>query len=268
VRCRSPKLAGMIRLFRRAPPPERSSLTVSHCGESFVVALKRVGSARRYTLRVRTASRDVVLTMPARGSVRAAREFAERHAAWIGARLRRLPALALFAPGEIIPLRGVDHVIAASGLMRSSVRCEPVGGEHGRPRLLVGGDPRFTARRVADFLKREALHDLDGAVQRHSRALGKKARRVSVRDTTSRWGSCSASGALSFSWRLILAPPFVLDYLAAHEVAHLAHMNHSDAFWALTRKLSPDTDRAEAWLKAHGASLHRFGGPQTRTNVR
>ena len=80
-----------------------------------------------------------------------------------------------------------------------------------------------------------------------------------MRDTVSRWGSCSATGALNFSWRLILAPPFVLDYLAAHEVAHLSHLNHSPKFWALARKLSPDTDRAEAWLKAHGASLHRFG---------
>ena len=80
-----------------------------------------------------------------------------------------------------------------------------------------------------------------------------------MRDTTSRWGSCSATGALNFSWRLIMTPEHVLDYLAAHEVAHLVHMNHSDDFWAVTRKLAPQTERAEAWLHAHGASLHRFG---------
>jgi predicted metal-dependent hydrolase len=80
-----------------------------------------------------------------------------------------------------------------------------------------------------------------------------------LRDTTSRWGSCSSTGALNFSWRLILAPCFVLDYLAAHEVAHFVHMNHSPAFWKVTRRLFPETDRAEEWLKAHGAGLHRFG---------
>ena len=84
-------------------------------------------------------------------------------------------------------------------------------------------------------------------------------RRISLRDTSSRWGSCSSTGALNFSWRLILAPPDVLDYLAAHEVAHIVHMNHSPMFWKLARRLYPDTDRAEAWLRAHGADLHRFG---------
>ena len=86
-----------------------------------------------------------------------------------------------------------------------------------------------------------------------------RAESVTLRDTTSRWGSCTAQGALNFSWRLIMAPPFVLDYLAAHEVAHLVHHDHSARFWTLTRRLAPETDRAEAWLRAQGASLHRYG---------
>ena len=250
----------MIRLFRREAPTSRDSLIVRHSGETFAVALKRVRGARRYTLRVRAATRDVVLSMPARGSLESAREFAERHAAWIGARLRRLPSVVPFAAGAIVPLRGVEHVIVLLSQARGVVWVEPPAtGPESRPRLCVAGDASFAARRIADFLKREARRDLDAAVKRHTAALEKPARRVSVRDTTSRWGSCAASGALSFSWRLILAPPFVLDYLAAHEVAHLAHMNHSPAFWALAKKLSPDTDRAEVWLKAHGVSLHRYG---------
>ena len=92
-----------------------------------------------------------------------------------------------------------------------------------------------------------------------AKQLGVKPRRIVLRDTVSRWGSCSSTGGLNFSWRLILAPPFVLDYLAAHEVAHIVHMNHSPLFWKLTRRLHPGTDRAEVWLKVHGASLHRFG---------
>ena len=104
--------------------------------------------------------------------------------------------------------------------------------------------------------------DLEAAVQRHAATIDVKPRRLSIRDTTSRWGSCSAAGAMSFSWRLILAPPLVLDYLAAHEVAHLVHLDHSAKFWALTRRLAPETDQAEAWLRAHGAQLHRFIAPR------
>ena len=114
-------------------------------------------------------------------------------------------------------------------------------------------------RRVADFLKREAGKDIEAAVRRYVKAIGATPRRIAVRDTVSRWGSCSSTGGLSFSWRLILAPPFVLDYLAAHEVAHLIHLNHSPKYWTLLRRACPETDRAEAWLKVHGASLHRFG---------
>ena len=96
---------------------------------------------------------------------------------------------------------------------------------------------------------------------RHTLALGKPHGRIAVRDTRSRWGSCSSKGTLSFSWRLVLAPPFVLDYLVAHEVAHLAHMNHSAAFWALARRLAPRMPEAELWLKVHGPVLHRYALP-------
>jgi predicted metal-dependent hydrolase len=123
----------------------------------------------------------------------------------------------------------------------------------------VSGQEPHVSRRVLEYLKRQAKRDLETAVARYAVLLGKPIPKVTLRDTTSRWGSCSAKGSLSFSWRLILAPPFVLDYLAAHEMAHLVHMNHSARFWKLTRKLSSDTDRAEGWLKTHGASLHRFG---------
>ena len=127
------------------------------------------------------------------------------------------------------------------------------------PLICVSGERPHVARRVADFLKREARKDLEAAVARHSKQLGVKPRRIVLRDTVSRWGSCSSTGGLNFSWRLILAPPFVLDYLAAHEVAHIVHMNHSPMFWKLARRLHSETDRAEVWLKVHGANLHRFG---------
>ncbi|HLW93696.1 MAG TPA: SprT family zinc-dependent metalloprotease [Roseiarcus sp.] len=250
----------MLRLFQRgAPGAQTGHLEVAHCGAVHRIELKRLKSARRFTLRVRAASRDVVLSMPARASLKAAREFAERHAGWIGARLDRLPKPIYFEPLSIAPLRGVDHRIVHRPDARGVVwTAEDEDG----PLLCVAGDLAHVARRVGDFFKREARRDLETAVARHTAALGLKTRRLTLRDTTSRWGSCSSTGALNFSWRLIFAPPFVLDYLAAHEVAHLIHMDHSPAFWRVARRLFPETDRAEAWLKAHGADLHRFGGRQ------
>jgi predicted metal-dependent hydrolase len=194
--------------------------------------------------------------MPARSSLRSAREFAERHAAWIGARLARLPRPVTLEPDSNAPLRGIDHRIVHCPGVRGVAWV--ARGDNG-PIICVAGDLAHVPRRVADFLKREARRDLEAAVGRYCAALGVAARRVTLRDTTSRRGSCSSTGAINFSWRLILAPPFVLDYLAAHEVAHFVHMNHSPAFWKVTRRLFPDTDRAEAWLKAHGPNLHRFG---------
>ena len=246
----------MLSLFDRRPTSE---IEIAHGGEIFRIALRRAQTSRRYTLRVRAASRDVLLTMPARGTLKEARAFAERHAAWIGVRLSRLPQPVAFAPGEVTPLRGVDHRIVHRERARGVAWVEAAQGE---PVICVAGDAPHVARRVADFLKREARRDLETAVARHAAALDVKPRRIALRDTTSRWGSCSSSGTLNFSWRLILAPPFVLDYLAAHEVAHIAHMNHSPLFWALTRRLYPETDHAEAWLRAHGSSLHRFGAAQ------
>jgi predicted metal-dependent hydrolase len=197
--------------------------------------------------------------MPARSSLKSAREFAEGNAGWIGARLAKLPLPVAFLPGSVTPLRGLDHRIAHRPGERGVVWTEP--GRAG-PLICVSGELPHIARRVADFLKREARKDLEAAVARHAARLSVKPRGIVLRDTASRWGSCSSTGRLNFSWRLILAPSYVLDYLAAHEVAHIVHMNHSPMFWKLTRRLFPETERAEAWLKAHGAELHRFGAEE------
>ena len=250
----------MLRLFRRdisSGTHAQDHLDVAHDGAVYRVSLRRVTGARRYTLRVRNATRDVVITMPKKGSLTAAQDFAQRHAAWIATRLHRLPVAVPFRAGAIIPVRGIEHEIVHRNELRG--RVELIGGESGARKLIVCCDEGHLSRRIHDFLKKEARKDLASAVRKHTDSLGFSARRITVRDTTSRWGSCSATGALNFSWRLIMAPEHVLDYLAAHEVAHLVHMNHSDDFWAVTRKLAPLTERAEAWLHVHGASLHRFG---------
>ncbi|MEL6746154.1 MAG: M48 family metallopeptidase, partial [Pseudomonadota bacterium] len=111
-------------------------------------------------------------------------------------------------------------------------------------------------KRIYGDLKRQAKQDLTKAVAYYASELGVKPKSITLRDTTSRWGSCSSSGALNFSWRIILAPPDVLNYLAAHEVAHLREMNHSDRFWAHVKAICPDMDAQKAWLRAHGQKLH------------
>lgn len=247
----------MIRLFRQsAPHPQPNVIEVAHEGRVFAVAMTRSPTARRITLRVRAATRDVVVTLPRRASIASARAFVESHAGWIAQRVARLPRPAPFVPGGVVPLRGRDHVIDHRPGARGVAWVEADGDT---PALCVAGDVAHLPRRVADFLKREARRDLEAAVARHAAAVDRRHRGVTLRDTTSRWGSCTAQGALSFSWRLILAPPYVLDYLAAHEVAHLVHHDHSERFWSLTRRLAPETDRAEEWLRLNGASLHRHG---------
>ena len=241
-------------LFRRTSEPK--GITVAFDGEIYPVRLRRHSQARRYTLRIHAASRDVVLTMPPRGSVKQAREFAQKNGAWIAARLRRLPDAMPFAHGTLLPLRGVSHRIDHRKSTRGTVWIE-TGAD--MPLLCVAGEAPHLSRRVRDFLKREAKRDLETASGTAAQALGVTVKRVSVRDQSSRWGSCSSTGVLSYSWRLILAPSFVLDYLAVHEVAHLIEMNHSRRFWRLVEKICPDMGRAKAWLDAHGADLHRFG---------
>jgi predicted metal-dependent hydrolase len=237
-------------------------LDVNHSGATYRVLLKRAPAARRFTLRIRAATRDVTLTMPRRGAVADARDFAQRHAAWIGARLSRLPSPVPFMHGENIPFRGESHRIVHRPGLRGTVWIEtgsPCEIDSNMKLICVAGSSEHVARRVSDFLKQSAKQDLEAAVRKHATAIGKKPLRVTLRDTSSRWGSCSASGNLNFSWRLILAPPYVLDYLAAHEVGHLVHLNHSARFWKLVNSICLETARAEAWLGAHGSSLHRYG---------
>ena len=237
-------------------PAPADEIFIAHEAGHFRIALRRSAQARRYTLRLRPSSQDLVLTMPQRGSLRSAKEFAERHRGWIAEKMARLPQTIPFVHGAMVPLRGVEHRIVHQHQPRGLVRVIELPGG---PELHVSGDAAHIARRISDFLRREARKDLAAAVARHSASLNLPVRSISLKDTRSRWGSCSSRGALNFSWRLIIAPPHVLDYLAAHEVAHLRHMNHSDAFWAVTRQLCPQMDVAERWLKQNGSRLHLYG---------
>jgi predicted metal-dependent hydrolase len=242
-------------LYRR--PTEPQAIDIVHDKSIYLVRVRRHRQARRYTLRIDAASREVVLTIPPRGSLREAREFAQKHSAWIASRLQRLPKATPFAHDVMVPLRGLPHRIVHRARVRGTVWTEK--SDAGERLICVAGEPPHHNRRIGDFLRREAQRELDTASRRYAEELGVTIKRISVRDQSSRWGSCSNNGVLSFSWRLILAPPYVLDYLAAHEVAHLVELNHSPKFWRLLKRISPDCERAKAWLDTHGTDLHRYG---------
>ncbi len=244
-------------LYRR--PSEPQAIEIVFARSIYLVRVRRHRQARRYTLRIQSATREVVLTIPPRGTLKEAHEFAQKHGGWIAARLDRLPKAAPFADGIVVPLRGVPHRIVHRRVARGTVWTETGGA--GEQLICVAGDTPHIDRRIGDFLHREAKRELEAASRHFACALGATVKRVAVRDQSSRWGSCSTSGVLSFSWRLILAPSLVLNYLAAHEVAHLVEMNHSPKFWQLVRDLCPDHERAKVWLDLHGADLHRYGLP-------
>ena len=242
-------------LYRR--PAEPSRLLVKHGSQIYSVRLRRHRRARRYTLRIHPSDREAILTLPPRGTLVDAKDFAQRHGGWIAARLGRLPKAAPFHPGAVVPLRGVAHRIVHRSGERGTVWTET--RDSGERIICVAGGIEYLDRRVHDFLKREARKDLQKAAQRYAEALGVKVKRLSIRDQSSRWGSCTSAGSLSFSWRLILAPPFVLDYLAAHEVAHLVEMNHSARFWRVVDRVCSHVERAKKWLDTEGNDLHRYG---------
>ena len=194
--------------------------------------------------------------MPQRGSLDEARRFLDRHAGWLTRQLDRLPPPTPIADGAVIPLRGVPHVIRHAPGRRGTVDRDDRRRAPGPSRRRRGGASPPPRRRLPQARGRR---DLEPAVVRHAARLGVRATAISLRDQTSRWGSCSVSGHLSFSWRLVMAPPFVLDYLAAHEVAHLRELNHSRRFWRLVELLCPETETARAWLNAKGAALHAIG---------
>jgi len=240
--------------FLRRPDPDH--LEVHHDGALLRILLRRRTAARRITLRVSSATGEAVITLPPRMAVSTAEKFVAGHAGWIAARLARVPERVAFEPGALIPVRGEPHRLVRRGERGGTARFGVNDGEASLS--LACGEAHFS-RRVREILTREARADILEAVERYTVRLGQRPTRITLRDTRSRWGSCTARGELNFSWRLILAPPLVLDYLVAHEMAHLREMNHSPRFWAVAHDLCGHVDHAEAWLKRNGTELHRFG---------
>lgn len=217
------------------------------------ITLRRSARARRFSLRVSQATGAVTLSIPARARESEALAFARAQEGWIRAALARMPAVVGVGIGAELPFEGrVLRLAAGAG---RSVRIE---GDS----LIVPGDADRAAARVSAFLRVQARNRLVAASDHYAAQIGRRVTQITLRDTRSRWGSCTSDGSLMYSWRLIMAPPRVLDYVAAHEVAHMLEMNHSDRFWAVVDRLFPGWQAERAWLKRQGGALQsiRFEG--------
>jgi predicted metal-dependent hydrolase len=217
------------------------------------VAVRVSPRARRVALRIDTARRQVELVLPRGVSARAGLAFLADKRQWVAARLKALPPRIPFAEGAVVPVLGVPHRICRTAdPMAPAVAI--AGGE-----IRVRGAPARLELRVRAYLVALAHGELAARARALAPRLGRSVARVSVRDTRSRWGSCSTGASLSFSWRLVLAPEPVLDYVVAHEVAHLVEMNHGPRFWRLVDGLAPQRRQARDWLRRHRVELLSYG---------
>ncbi len=216
------------------------------------ITICRNPRARRMTLRVAAMPGAATLVTPHSVGRRSALRFIQENANWLTEKLARQPEPVPFLPDAKIPFRGHMYRLAPLAGARGVMFC-------GNDEIHVPGGPAHLERRLHEWLKREARAAITSSVNEHASAFERIVERISIRDQKSRWGSCSPSGNMSFSWRLILAPPEILDYVCAHEAAHLVQMNHGPKFWKLVRQRIADPGAADRWLNQHGPGLHRYG---------
>jgi predicted metal-dependent hydrolase len=213
---------------------------------------RRSARARRVSLRIDPTGGAVVVTLPVRATRKAGMALLMGHADWVSNRLAALPEQITFSDGASIPIGGIPHRIRHDPDARGAAFLL-------EQELHITGAPEFLARRTRDFLRKEAQRRLGALVAAKSAMIGISPKRLTIKDTTSRWGSCAPDRSLALSWRLVMTPQFVQDYVVAHEVAHLQHMNHGPRFWSLVDELTPHTEAAIPWLRAEGARLLRIG---------
>jgi predicted metal-dependent hydrolase len=249
---------------RNTRPPMRHALL--KIGEKTVeVNLRANSRARRYIVKVDPTTGEVSVTAPSRRSLSDALNFAKKERDWIAGILANIPDPIELKLGAPILHCGVLHVLLGYEGAENTKRRGPVWIDDmaALPTIRVTGRSEHVPRRVRDWLKREARRRIGERVAEYSQALDVQPKRVTIRDTTSRWGSCSSLNYLSFSWRLVMGPAHVLDYVVAHEVAHLRELNHDLKFWRLVEQLVSHTKRSQIWLDEHGAALYRYA-PRAR----
>lgn len=250
-----PEIGQRKDMLRRRPPRPltTSGSSIEAIEPPFPLAvpleLRRHSRARRISLRIDNTGDKVVLTAPPWAASSRALDFLRRHEGWLQSRLAKIPPGRPFMHGVNIPVMGVSHrIVSDPTTLRGRV-------ERHDGILAVPGAREHLARRLTDYLKEEARREIGARARAKATKIGRRIKSVTLRDTTSRWGSCNHAGRLSFSWRLILAPEYVLDYIVAHEVAHLVEFNHSPRFWAIVEELHPGCRQARKALSDWGALL-------------
>lgn len=232
-----------------APAPEPVVLNIN--GQKIPLRFRRNAAARRMVLRLDAKTGGLVMTLPKRTGLNEALRFVEASRDWITKTLAKQAQPAVIDNGRSFLYRGKDHVLYFAGGRRGVVSIA-------NTIIQIPGDEAHAPRRLLDFLKKQALADLTAASRKYAQAMNARFTKITIRDQKSRWGSCSANGTLSYSWRLVLTPDYVLDYVAAHEVAHLREMNHGPRFWRLVLTHCPQARAAKQWLKVHGRDVHRY----------
>lgn len=228
------------------------ALSLTLRGQTLRVPIRRDRRSRRITIHIDASLGGARIVMPLHVATAEAEAALREHQDWVLDRLAALPPRVAFLDGAVIPFRGIDHRL----VFRPNERgvAERRDGE-----IHVFGPPEHLPRRAADWLKRQARNAISPSAMDKAAVADRTVRRISIRDQRSRWGSCSDQGHLSFNWRLVLAPDPVLDYVVAHEVAHLVEMNHSSDFWNVVDRLTPHAPMAKRWLDKNGQGLYRFG---------
>ncbi len=221
-------------------------------GRSAIVNIRRSPRSRRITLRIAPGTAQPELVLPRGLSEKKGISFLHDKVDWLEERLSKYPAPVPFNEGEVVPFLGDLLTIHHVDARRADVRKE-------QDRLVVAAPKPRISNAVRDWYKREAGCEITVLAKQKSAMFDRPYGRLTIRDTKSQWGSCSAKGDLNFSWRVVMAPGYVLDYLVAHEIAHLAEMNHSMRFWNIVENLSDDFERGRNWLRLNGHELHRYG---------
>ncbi len=215
------------------------------------IKIIKSAKAKRLTLRIDAKERLPILTIPSRCSAKRAVEFVEMHRAWLEENLQKIPAIKHFENGEKISLMGKEYIINHCPQKRCGVMIE-------EDNIIVSGSKEFLHRRICDFIKKKAQEQLLKKSQTLANKIGCHVNHVSIKDTKSRWGSCSSLENINYNWRICMAPKYVINYLVAHEVSHLLHQDHSREFWQCVKKLCPDAAKGRLWLKNYGKELYRY----------
>ena len=240
-------------------PQNEEKIEIKTASKVIPITIVRSSRAKRIALKSRPHKGDIALILPHDQPLSRGITFAQSKEKWLLSILEKMHYLAIpLIPDAVIPIRGVEHRLLSLSTIRGQVEALYRPGDDIPILKIPGGEAHFE-RRLKDWLYQEAKYDISEAVRFYAQKAGVKIHGITIRDTRSRWGSCSSQGRLNFSWRLIMAPPFVLRYLCAHEVAHRKEMNHSSHFWNVVRSLDPDYKKAEIWLKQNGSQLHMIG---------